>query len=300
MPPDPRTLRRLLAQERYEEVFEILLPAVSDKLTTRKNVLSGWRNYLQWLMETGESLLHFDQPDQHYPLWLKAQAAAPATLNNRLVQVRKLYQLLLDLELVSFNPFLGSQGEKNPVHHRRVVYSAAEVQRLLIHANAEERLLILLATEAGLAGSEVRELNFEDVTGQAPQLHVRRIRYRQEGFKPEQDIPASPALQDALSQWLKMRGAAPLFQAIPSGFLFEENCQPLTDQQLLWKLRLLCQKANVTYKPWRALRHVSGIQRLKSKSSRESIQHDLGLQRLDPLLKLAGAEDGRRLRWKKK
>ena len=299
MPASRHHLQRLLEQGRYEEVFDTLLPQVSEKLTTRKNVLSGWRNYLQWLTETGESLLNFTTPEEHYPEWLKAQAVAPATLNNRLVQVRKLYQLLLENELVSSNPFAGQKGEANPVHERRQVYTNAELQRLLAHANAEERLLILLGSEAGLSGGEVRFLKFSDLLEGGQQLRIRRIRYRQQPYEVEQVIECSPRVQDAFAQWMKALGAAPIFESVPEGFVFDVDGKSLCDHELLWKLHVLCQKAGVSYKPWRALKHVSGVQKLQKGTDRQVIQQELGLQRLDPLLKLAGAEDGRKTRWRK-
>lgn len=299
MPRDTHHLQRLLEQQRYEEVFEMLLPQVSEKLTTRKNVLSGWRNYLQWLLATGESLLNFTTPEQQYLEWLKAQDVAPATLNNRLVQVRKLYQLLLEQELVRSNPFEGKKGESNPVHERRQVYTKAEVRRLLAHANAEERLLILLGSEAGLSGGEVRFLKFCDLLDGGRQLRIRRVRYRQQGYDTEQLIECSPRLQDAFAQWMKHIGAAPLFEHVPTGFVFDVDGKSLCDHELLWKLHVLCQKAGVSYKPWRSLKHVSGVQKLQKGTDRQVIQQELGLQRLDPLLKLAGAEDGRKTRWRK-
>lgn len=297
--PDPHHLQHLLKQEQYEEAFETLLPLVSAKLTTRKNVLSGWRSYLHWLMESEESLLNFTTPEQQYPAWLRARDVAPATLNNRLVQVRKLYQFLLEMQLVTSNPFAGQKGEANPVHERRQVYTNAEIDRLLAHAAAEERLLILLGSEAGLSGGEVRFLKFSDLLEGGRQLRVQRIRYRQRQYPVEQVVECSPRLQDAFAQWLKVLGAAPLFECVPEGFVFDVDGKPLCDHELLWKLHTLCRKANVTYKPWRALRHASGVQNLQKGTDRQIIQQQLGLRRLDPLLKLAGAEDGRTLRWRK-
>ena len=296
---NPRHVKRLLEQQRYEEVFDVLLPLVSDKLSTRKNVLSGWRSYLQWLTETGESVLNFSSPEEGYPSWLRAQSVAPSTVNNRLVQVRKLYQLLLELELVSSNPFDGKRGDANPVYKRRQVYTKAEVERLLVHANAEEKLLALLGSDAGLSGGEVCSLKFSDFLEGGKQLRIRRVRYRQQQYDAEQLVDCSPAVQDALHQWMKLLGAAPLFECVPEGFVFTVEGKNLSAHQILSKLYRLCQKANVPYKPWRALRHVSGIQQLQRGRDRQGIQQELGLQRLDPLVKLAGAEDGRKVRWKR-
>lgn len=299
MSPHPHLLQRLLEQQRYEEAFETLLPMVSDKVTTRKNVLSGWRSYLQWLTETGESLTQFRQPEVDYLDWLKAQEAAPSTLNNRLVQVRKLYALLVERRVVERNPFVGKKMEYNPVEERRKVYSREEVDRLLAHADSQERLMVLLATEAGLSGGEVRYLKFRDILEDGQALQIWRVRYRQEEFSPVQVVRCSSVLQHALQQWMQMRGAAPLYGVIPEGHVFEKDGGNIFDHDLLFMLYQLCQRANVEYKPWRALKHVAGVQRLASGASRTELQKELGVQRLDPLAKKAGLEDGRKVRWRK-
>lgn len=300
MPYSPQHLQRLLEQGRYEEVFDQLLPEVSDKLSTRKNVLSGWRNYAYWLSEAGESLVNFEAPHIKYVDWLKAQGVAPATLNSRLSQIRRLYALLLDLHLVRENPFLVARGENNRVHERRAVYSSEEVQRLLAHADAEERLLVLLATEAGLSGTEVRRLKYSDVLEGGNYLQIWRVRYRKNEFPAVQLVDCSRDLQDALLKWFELSGSAPLFGSVPPGHLFQVEGSVLREDQLLAKLYQLCQKANVAYKPWRALKHVAGVERLRNLQGRRQVQQDLGVQRLEPLAKLAGAEDGRRARWRKR
>ncbi len=299
MLPAPSHLRLLLERQQYEEFFNELLPHVSDKLSTRKNVLSGWRVYARFLGETGESLLNFQQVGLEYVQWLKAQDVAPATLNNRLAQVRKLYALLLTLELVRNNPFLGTAGEHNPVDERREVYSSTEVQRLLAHADMQERLLVLLATEAGLSGSEVRRLKFGDLLADGAELRIWRVRYRQDGFEPVQVVECSAVLQDALAQWLKVHGATPLFESVPEDFLFEVEGRALTDPELLSRLYYLCQRANVIYRPWRALRHVAGVQKLAAGLDKTVVQRQVGVRWLGPLAKRAGLVDGRKVRWMK-
>lgn len=298
MLPSPDLLQRLLNESRYEEAFDALLPAVSDKVSTRLNVLSGWRVYARWLEESHCSLLNVHQPEVDFITWLESQYDAPSTVNNRLYQVRKLYDFLVELELVTHNPFGNSVGQYNPFTERREVYSAEEIGRLLAHANAEEKLLLLLATEGGLSAREVAALRFEDLLQDGEELRVTRVRYRKGGFNPEQVVGTTTSLRQALQQWLATHGAAPLYSISPQGFIFQEEGQPLTSRQLLSKLHALCQKANVTYKPWRALKHAAGVQKLAAGQSKTDVQKTLSVERLDPLAKKAGIEDGRKKMWK--
>lgn len=299
MPPSPHHLKPLLEQERYEELFDLLLPEISTKATTRANTLSGWRNYVKWLQETGESLLNFGRPEIAYLEWLKAQEAAPSTLNNRLLQVRKLYGLLLERELIERNPFKGTHMVHNPVHERREIYSQEDVERLLTHADAEDSVMVLLGADAGLSGGEARFLKFIDITEDAQGLQIWRVRYRETDFQPIQVVPCTERLRIALLQWMKDRGATPLYGEVPQGYVLGQDEKPIADPELLSRLYHLCRKANVEYKAWRALRHVAGVQKLKEGADRTKIQNDLGLQRLDPLIRKTGVEDGRKLRWKK-
>ena len=169
---------------------------------------------------------------------------------------------------------------------------------MLAQADVEESLMVLLATDAGLSGSEVRHLKFADVV-EGKQLRIWRVRYRQTGYEPVQYHDCSDILQAALDRWLQVRGAVPLFQSVPEGFLFELDGRGLTSAELLSRLYHLCQRANVAYKPWRALRHVAGVRKLAAGVSKQEVQQQVGVKWLGPLAKKAGLQDGRKTRWKK-
>ncbi|WP_216328062.1 tyrosine-type recombinase/integrase [Deinococcus aestuarii] len=289
MPPSADLLRRLLEQQQDEAVLDLLSPEISVKPATRKNVLSGWRILLRWLRAEGESVLNLRDPEElarAYAAWLwRTYPEAPATVNNRLTQARKLYQALQDKGLTELNPFVLVHGEVNHAHERRRVYTPEEVTRLLAHANREEQALLLLGAHAGLTGPEVRRLRFEDVHALGERIHVgARI------------VTCTPELQFALQAWAGARGELPLYGMRPHGLLFEEEGRPVTDAQLRAKMFELCRRAGVHYKAWHALRNSAGVKML-GEQDRRSVTEALGLggrMALRPLVKLSGGGDARR------
>lgn len=251
-----------------------LLPGWPDS-ATYLNVLSGLRVYIRWLEETGHALLNVsDAQARDYSAWLAA-AYAPATHKNRLTQVRWLYDLLQDQALVTDNPFRRVQGALNHAHDHRPVYTPGDIARLLQEANPEERALVLLGAHGGLTGPETRGLTFEDIDFAHGKIHVSG-----------RTVQATEPLMDAIERWGHQRGHTALFRA--TGPLFDLP----TPFQLRKKLHFLCQRADVTYRAWHALRHAAGLRLLKlgvSAQTRQAAQDHLGLrseESLRPLVKL--------------
>lgn len=289
MPPSPSTLRRLLEQGDLDAALDLLATGLPGPPTgaTRKNVLSGWRVFVRWL-RTGEdrSLLNVSDPRafaQAYADWLVAEyQGVAATVNNRLVQARRLYRLLGDLGLSEVNPFMTVQGRTHVAHERRPVYTAEEVARLLEHASAEERGLVLLGAHGGLSGPEVRHLTFEAVSEGCTYMRVG-----------QRTVACTPELTAALSTWARLSGETPLYGA-PQGLVFRHGEAPLTDHELRAKVFRLCQRAGVPYKAWHALRHAAGLKLLAEEATQREVTEALGLggrTAVRPLIRLSDRPD---------
>ncbi|MDL2345319.1 site-specific integrase [Deinococcus sp. MIMF12] len=291
MPPSPSTLRRLLEHDDLDAALDLLATTLPGPPggATRKNVLSGWRVLVRWLRTEDRRLLGVTDPAafaRAYADWLAAEYhEVAATVNNRLVQARRLYRVLAELGLAEANPFDGVQGRTNMAHERRPVYSAGEVARLLDHASAEERVLVLLGAHGGLSGPEVRHLTFEDVSGDRAHLRV--------GGASGRTVACTPELQAALDAWARLSGETPLYGA-PRGLLFRHGEAPLTDHELRAKVFRLCQRAEVPYKAWHALRHAAGLKLLAEQATQREVTEALGLggrTAVRPLIQLSSRPD---------
>lgn len=288
MPPSAPTLRRLLEQGDLDAALDLLATTLPGPPTgaTRKNVLSGWRVLVRWSRTEDRSLLHVPEPRAFalaYADWLAAEYhGVAATVNNRLVQARRLYRLLEELGLTETNPFTTVQGRTHVAHERRPVYTAEEVARLLEHASAEERVLVLLGAHGGLSGPEVRHLTFGAVSGDRTHLQAGK-----------RQVACTPELTAALDTWARLRGETPLY-GVAQDLLFQRGEAPLTDHELRAKVFRLCQRAGVPYKAWHALRHAAGLRLLAGQASQREVTEALGLggrTAVRPLIRLSDRPD---------
>lgn len=277
--PSPQTLRHLLEREQDNEFIDLLSTALDASPVSKKNILSGWRLYLRWVREKGRGVLNADQAQaEAYAEWLKLEYQAPATINNRLVQVRKLYRLLLQGNLVENEVFKATHGVVNPAEERRLFYTDEEITRLLAHATPEERLLVLLGAHVGLTGPELLALQFEDFQNADREVQLRkRIGHL--------SLPSTKEVRQAIQEVRRQRGEQPLFNFHASGRVFEyEN-----DMQLRSVVFMLCKKANVLYKGWRSFRNYAGIKMLRESRDARKTAEQLGIggrQALNPTVRL--------------
>lgn len=270
-------LRRALVRGDLEAFLDRVaedLPGIPGN-ATRKNYLSSLRAYLRWATHEQRSVLHAEADDARAYLALLAakHAHAPATIHNHLTRVRTLYDLLRSCGAhPGPNPFLGLKLPSNKPEEHRDLYGDEEVRRLCEHAGAQGRALVLLGAHAGLTGPEVVKLSWQDVDTRGGRLTVKG-----------REVEASDELHRALRDYGKERGHTDLFAAAGRMFDFE------TDHELRAAVYALCQRANVPYRAWRALRNSAGLRLLRLTNDPQTVANQLGLTTLkaiEPLQKL--------------
>lgn len=261
----PEALRRALVREDFEAFLDLVgdaLPGTPGG-ATRANYISSVRRYLKWTQVEFRSVLNATREDaEAYRVHLLADHAhAPATVHNHLARVRKLYGVLVDGGAHEGpNPF---ENLKLPTHHAeefRDVYSGEEVGRLLEHADAEKRALVLLGAHGGLSAPEIVHLRWEDVV-----LIEGRVRLS------GREVEASDELHRALTAFGKARGHTVLFGT--TGRVFDFPAPREVRAALYW----LCRRANVTYRAWHALRHHAALRAAERTGSAEEAARFLGL-----------------------
>ncbi len=274
-------LRRALERHDPEAFLDLIsegLPGAPGN-ATRKNYLSSLRTYLRWTDAEQRSVLNASADDAraYLTVLLLKHAHAPATIHNHLTRVRTLYDLLHQGGAhAGPNPFAGLKLPSNKPEEHRDLYSDAEVQRLLAHADVEGRALVLLGAHAGLTGPETVTLKWEDVDTQAGQLVVAG-----------RHVEASQELHEALRAYGRTQGHTDLFAAQGRAFTYP------TDHQLRAAIYALCQRANVPYRAWRALRNAAGLRLLRLTGDAQLVADRLGLTTLkavEPLQKINKAQ----------
>lgn len=275
-------LQRRLQQAEPEAFLDLIaehLPGQPGN-ATRKNYLSSIRVYLRWAAEEGRSVLNAAPDDAQAYLrhLLLKHAHAPASIHNHLTRVRTLYDLLAERQAYSgTNPFTALKLPSNRPEEHRDLYTAAELQRLLAQADRAERALVLLGAHAGLTGPETVALRWEDIQARSSRLRVQG-----------REVEASDELHSALRAYGAERGHTDLFAAQGQAFDYR------TDHQLRSVIYQLCQRANVPYKAWRALRNAAGLRLLQLTGDPNEVAARLGLTTLkavEPWLKMQTAQE---------
>ncbi|SMB80174.1 tyrosine-type recombinase/integrase [Deinococcus hopiensis] len=264
----PSLIRQALARGDVEAGLDLLsagLPGQPGN-ATRKNYLSSLRAYLRWAGEEDRSVLNATAADAqaYFGRLLQKHAQTPSTIHNHLTRVRTMYDLLREHGLhPGPNPFLGLKLPSNKPEEHRDLYSEAEITRLLAHADVAGRALVLLGARAGLTGPETVAQRWEDVDLRGGRL-----------LAPGRELELDAELQEALEAYGRERGQTALFSA--PGPLFEFQ----TDHQLRAAIYALCQRANVPYRAWRALRNTAGMRVLQQTGDPQEVARRLGLTTL--------------------
>ncbi len=264
----PERLRRALTAGDLEIFLDVVATGLPGQLgnATRKNYLSSLRAYLRWATSEQRSVLHTDGGDARaYLAHLSAKHAhAPATIHNHLTRVRTLYDVLQGHGAHNGpNPFLGLKLPSNKPEEHRDLYSEAEVRRLGEHAGPDGRAVVLLGAHGGLTGPELVGLRWEHVDTRSGHLTVAG-----------REVEASDELHRALRDYGRERGHTDLFGAAGKVFDFK------TDHELRAAVYALCQRANVPYKAWRALRNSAGMRLLHLTGDPQVVADRLGLTTL--------------------
>lgn len=264
----PSLIRQAFTRRDVEAGLDLLsagLPGQPGN-ATRKNYLSSLRAYLRWANEEERPVLNAGPADAqaYFGRLLQKHAQTPSTIHNHLTRVRTMYDLLHTHGLhAGPNPFVGLKIPTNKPEEHRDLYSEAELTRLLAHADAQGRALVLLGGRAGLTGPETVALRWEDLDLRAGRLRV-----------PGRELELDEEVRAALEAYGRERGQTALFGTPGPLFTFQ------TDHQLRAAVYALCQRANVPYRAWRALRNAAGLRLLRQTNDPQEVARCLGLTTL--------------------
>lgn len=181
-------------------------------------------------------------------LWLRTLEAgrgqspcAPSTTRLRLAAARALYAALRWTGATEADPFADLRPRRDPTAawDKRQPYPAAEIEELLLVAEGEDRVLILLAAHGGLRAAECLGLCWNDVNLAGRELVVQHGK----GGK-KRLVPLSRSLVSALA-------------ALPhatDGYVLSVR----TSEAARYRLRQLAGRHGLAYRGIHALRHACG------------------------------------------
>lgn len=205
----------------------------------------GWKIYGTWALSNQIDMLTATGEDSEtYLEYLKGMYDAPASILNRLAQVRTLYKFWHQLELTQAEPFKGLSGPPNEPAARRRVFSAAEVKLLLKIRGNDDQAFLLLGLRVGLKADALVALTWEQLD-----LNNNTIRRADTERPLTLDSSAGRVLRRLATQRQAQGHSL-------EGKVFPDLHGPGdVDRQL----RHLCTKAGIQKKNWPALRNTAGV-----------------------------------------
>ncbi|WP_027483742.1 tyrosine-type recombinase/integrase [Deinococcus pimensis] len=264
-----RALRGALRRYDLDAIWTHVAPHYPGRegTATKRNYLSALKDFIGWARDNGQ---HLAAPDDNfgrdYLTYLHTKHdGRPTTITTRLSQARTFYKVLRRLGAVGTNldPFSILERPSFVPGERRDYYDDAEVARLVSHANVEDRALVLLGAQVGLATGDIVSLRWSHVQLTRGELRVHgRL------------VHTSDEVLGALRAYAATRGVGDLFGSDEQVFEFEHP------NSLRSRLYRLCKAANVEYRAWRALRHHAGLRLYRLTNDAELVRRELGLSTL--------------------
>ena len=212
---------------------------------TRRARQVGWKIYGAWVLSNQIDMLTATGEDgETYLEHLEGIYNAPASILNRLAQVRTLYKFWHQLGLTLAEPFKGLSGPPNGPAARRRVFSAVEVKHLLKIRGNDDQALLLLGLRVGLKADALVALTWEQLD-----LNNNTICHADTEHPLTLDSSAGRVLRRLTTQRQAQGHSL-------EGKVFPDLRGPSdVDRQL----RHLCTKAGIQKKNWPVLRNTAGV-----------------------------------------
>ena len=231
-------LRAALAAYDLETAWGVLAPVLPQHPLTQRNHRYALKRYLDQARLGRTDVLRPD-PEFLTAYLLTFNSLDPGHARSLFSRLRGFYKALRQLKVIpgTYDPLLGLSVPRlkaQPGTDRRQ-FSDSEVERLLAHAaTAEERCLILLGSQAGLKSGEACGLQWADVQLTETALTVQG-----------RTVPKGGLLDEALRVWARKHG----------GLLAAGDVLPWRETSAVnARLRRVCDRAGVPYRPYTALR----------------------------------------------
>ncbi|MGH7792291.1 MAG: tyrosine-type recombinase/integrase [Thermodesulfobacteriota bacterium] len=286
-----------------EELINRFIEALDRRETTKETYLKALREFAKWLAG-GTPLILTSHDIQRYKDFLVSKNLSPTSLSTYLTSVRRFYDYLISVEMVTENPAKKIRGSGRPQRHLRDPLSHDEVENLLSAIDPSTVVglrdwsMITLMIRCGLSEIEIVRASAGDIKVKGGK-QVIFVQGKNQDKKDEYVILTPPA-QEALEKYLEARGKTkedePLFWGVGNRARGERITTRAIRERVNYYLNLagLKRKGITPY----SLRHTAALLAIESGAAVSEVKQMLRHKTIDSTL--VYFEESEELKRKKK
>jgi len=286
-----------------EELINRFIEALDRRETTKETYLKALREFAKWLAG-GTPLILTSHDIQRYKDFLVSKNLSPTSLSTYLTSVRRFYDYLISVEMVTENPAKKIRGSGRPQRHLRYPLSHDEVENLLdaidpsTVVGLRDWSMITLMIRCGLSEIEIVRASAGDIKVKGGK-QVIFVQGKNQDKKDEYVILTPPA-QEALEKYLEARGKTkedePLFWGVGNRARGERITTRAIRERVNYYLNLagLKRKGITPY----SLRHTAALLAIESGAAVSEVKQMLRHKTIDSTL--VYFEESEELKRKKK
>ncbi len=191
-----------------ERLINEFIDNLPRRETTKETYLKALREFAKWLKGgLPEALTTYDI--QQYKESLVSKNLSPTSLSTYLTSVRRLYEYLISIGIVTENPAKRVKGSSRPHRHLRSYLKIDEVKTLLnaidlsSPAGLRDSAMINLMVRCGLSEIEIVRSNVGDVKVKGG----KQVIFVQGKSKDKKDeyVKLTPEVQEVIERYLESR-----------------------------------------------------------------------------------------------
>ncbi|HEX9830449.1 MAG TPA: tyrosine-type recombinase/integrase [Thermodesulfobacteriota bacterium] len=286
-----------------EELINRFIEALDRRETTKETYLKALREFAKWLAG-GTPLILTSHDIQRYKDFLVSKNLSPTSLSTYLTSVRRFYDYLISVQMVTENPAKKIRGSGRPQRHLRDPLSHDEVENLLSAIDPSTVVglrdwsMITLMIRCGLSEIEIVRASAGDIKVKGGK-QVIFVQGKNQDKKDEYVILTPPA-QEALEKYLEARGKTkedePLFWGVGNRARGERITTRAIRERVNYYLNLagLKRKGITPY----SLRHTAALLAIESGAAVSEVKQMLRHKTIDSTL--VYFEESEELKRKKK
>jgi integrase/recombinase XerC/integrase/recombinase XerD len=272
-----------------EELINRFIGALDRRETTKETYLKALREFAKWLGKSTPLILT-SHDIQLYKEFLTSKNLSPTSLSTYLTAVRRFYDYLISVDIVTENPAKKIRGSGRPQRHLRDPLSHDEVKNLLDAIDPSSSVglrdwaMVTFMVRCGLSEIEIVRANAGDIKVKGG----KQVIFVQGKSKDKKDeyVILTPPVREALEKYLEARGKTnedePLFCGVGNRAKGERITTRAIRERVNYYLNLtgLKRKGITPY----SLRHTAALLAIESGAAVSEVKQMLRHKTIDSTL----------------